>query len=254
MNIITVLSYVYTGLSGAVFGSFFNMLIHRIPLEEDIVVKRSYCPACKHKLYFMDLIPLLSYIFLLGKCRHCKEKISIRYFICELLSTVLILICWHLLGFSFIFFKTYFFLACMLVVLFIDIEHHIIPDVISLPLIIIGAAVSVYEKVIIDAIYGLVTGFSVFFIIGLLAKLYYKKTALGFGDIKLISAIGLYWGLKITVLTTYFSFIFGGAAGLFMILTGLRKKTDYIAFGPAIIAALVFSISFGNKIWIMYFG
>jgi leader peptidase (prepilin peptidase) / N-methyltransferase len=242
----------YLAILGGILGSFANMLIHRLPKEENIVWKRSYCPSCKHKLGILDLVPIFSYLSVLGKCRYCKKKIPIRYLLVELLNIALILSCFYVYGFSFLFFKTYIFMFGLLIIFFTDLKEQIVPDSISISFIILGLASAIYEKNILDSIYGLIIGFSIFFIIGFIAKLYYKKDALGFGDVKLIAAIGSFWGTKIMLLTTYFSFLIGGIIGLILIISGLKKRTDYIPFGPSIIIAFVTILVWGNKIWNLY--
>ena len=172
----------YLAILGGILGSFENMLINRLPKEENIVWKRSYCPSCKHKLGILDLVPIFSYLSVLGKCRYCKKKIPIRYLLVELLNIALILSCFYVYGFSFLFFKTYIFMFGLLIIFFTDLKEQIVPDSISISFIILGLASAIYEKNILDSIYGLIIGFSIFFIIGFIAKLYYKKDALGFGD------------------------------------------------------------------------
>jgi leader peptidase (prepilin peptidase)/N-methyltransferase len=250
----TELFIFYACMAGAVLGSFFNMLIHRIPLKGDIVFKPSHCPKCEHRLGIIDLIPILSYLFRLAKCGYCKKPISPRYFIVEILSVANVALCWMAFGMSGLFFKTTLFISCLIILFFIDLEHFLLPDVITLPLIAIGLIWGAIDGNIKDVALGSVVGFSVYFIIAFLAKLYYKKDALGGGDMKLGAAIGAFWGLKMALLSIYFSFLFGGAFGIALIVMKKRKLADHLAFGPAMILAFLFAFIWGEKIVKAYLG
>ena len=241
-------------IAGGLFGSFANLLIYRLPRHEDIVVKRSRCIHCEHKLDFLDLVPVISYLVLFGKCRFCKAHIPLRYLLCELFSISIFVGCWFWFGHTYMFYKSALFLFSMLLIFFIDLEHHIIPDIISVPLIVIGLSAAFFEHQIIPALIGILIGFSVLMGIGFIARLYYKKPALGFGDVKLMMAVGAFWGIQTTILTLYFSFILGGFAGVLLLLTRLRKRHDYIAFGPAIIAGFCVALFFGDLIARLYLG
>ena len=125
---------------GALVGSFLNVCIGRIPNGESIVTPPSHCPKCKTPIAFYDNVPLLSFLFLRGRCRSCSERISPRYFIIELLTALLALALFHWFGFNFSFFVSFVFVAALIVISFIDLDVRIVPDVISLPGIILGLA------------------------------------------------------------------------------------------------------------------
>jgi leader peptidase (prepilin peptidase)/N-methyltransferase len=241
-------------LFGAILGSFFNMLIHRLPKEEDIVFKPSHCPKCDARLKTLQLIPILSYLFQFGKCHNCKARISPRYLIVELLTVTLFLVNWHIFGLSYLFFKLTFFCCCLLILFFTDMETYTLPNTITLPLIVIGFSLNIYEHNIIDSLYGIACGFLVYFTIGLVAKLIYKAEAMGGGDMKLGAGIGAFWGLKITALSIYFSFIIGGFFGALLLVLKIKKRKDPIPFGPAIILGFLFTFFYGEALWKLYFG
>jgi leader peptidase (prepilin peptidase)/N-methyltransferase len=249
-----ILNSIYVFAIGAALGSFFNMLIYRLPREEDIVIKSSYCPKCNHKLEPIDLIPIISYLWQKGKCRYCKKHIKFRYLLTEIVCATILLFLWLKFGLSYLFFKYLLFLSSFLIIFFTDIEEYIIPDVITLPCIVIGLGMAVWEKNVLNAILGGLYGYCFFVIIAFFAKLYYKKDAIGGGDMKLAAYIGTFWGFRQIVLTTYFSFIVGGVIAVFLILIKKKKRTDYIPFAPAIIIASLFSLAFGNMVWKLYFG
>jgi len=245
---------IFLAVLGTCLGSFLNVLIHRLPKKEGIVLKRSYCPHCKEKLRVIELIPILSYIFQLGKCRHCQKKISFRYFLVETLSAITLPLMWTFFGHGLLFYKTSLFLFALIVVFFTDMETYLIPDKITLPMVMGGLIFAVIEKNILDSIYGLLVGFLTFVIIGVLAKLYYKKDAMGGGDMKLGAAMGAFWGLKITIMMCYFSFLIGGLLGFILLITHLKERSDHIPFGPAMVLGSITSLAFGEKLWSMYFG
>ncbi len=235
-------------------GSFANLLIYRLPRNEEIVFKRSHCPHCNHALGVLDLIPIVSYLIQLGKCRYCAKKIPIRYLVCEIASTAIFVVCWKIYGNSWLFYKTSLFLFALLILFFTDFEHFVLPNVITFPLIGVGLVASVFEDRLIDALWGTAIGFGAYFIIGVVGKWHYKKEAMGGGDSKLGAGIGAFWGIKIAALTCYLSFMIAGIPALILILLKLRKRTDHVPFGPAIITACVFSLIFGQTIWNYFAG
>ena len=240
-------------LISSVLGSFFNMLIHRLPRNQEIVKKPSHCPKCQHKLTWLDLLPILSYLFLKGRCRYCREKIASRYLLVEISSVFLFTTCWLIFGPTYLFLKYSFFLSIMLLIFFTDLETKKIPDSLNYILICTGLFLAFYEHSIIDSILGLIIGSFIFLSIGFLAKLYYKKDALGGGDVKLSGAIGAYWGLAIMLFSIYFSFLIGGLVSIFLII--LKKKTnqDYIAFGPFMVLGSILALLISDYLIILYF-
>ena len=240
-------------LISSVLGSFFNMLIHRLPRNQEIVKKPSHCPKCQHKLTWLDLLPILSYLFLKGRCRYCREKIASRYLLVEISSVFLFTTCWLIFGPTYLFLKYSFFLSIMLLIFFTDLETKKIPDSLNYVLVCIGLLLGFYQHTIVDSILGLIIGSLIFLSIGFLAKLYYKKDALGGGDVKLSGAIGAYWGLSIMLFSIYFSFLIGGLVSIFLII--LKKKTnqDYIAFGPFMVLGSILALLISDYLIILYF-
>ena len=147
---------------GSIFGSFLNMLIYRLPREESILISRSHCINCNHKLGFFDLVPILSYLALLGKCRYCQKKISPRYFLCEIITVIIFTWAGINHGFSFDFFKITFFFSAMLALFFTDLETYILPNHITYTLVATGLVFSFMESNSIDSLLGLAIGFSFF--------------------------------------------------------------------------------------------
>ena len=249
-----MLMWFLVGVLGAIMGSFISMLVYRIPRQEEIVFKPSHCPSCQHPLGVFSLIPILSFMMQKGVCRYCSKAISLRYFLCEIACLFLFLLCFWAYGLSFLFIKTVFFLSAMVLLWAIDWTHFILPDVVTLPLIVLGLALGTWEGRGLEMILATVVGFGVYFLIGVLAKWIYKKEAMGMGDMKLGAAIGAWWGLHFVILSIYLSFLIGGLVGIILIVGGFKKKTDYIPFGPAMILASVLVLWVGETLWALIFG
>jgi len=236
-----------------VLGSFFNVCIYRIPRKESIVFPASHCPVCKHKITMFDNIPIFSYLFLKGKCRYCGAKISPIYPIIEIITPLFFLGLFFVSGqnFSPDFWKYFVFISFGIIIFSIDVVHKIIPDVLSLPLLIIGFLFSLIpgsKMGIVSAFTGAAFGFFVFFILAYLFHRFMKKEALGGGDIKLIAAIGSFVGFYGVLFTIFFASFFA----LIFILVFYKERTKEIPFAPFLISAAVFYVLFGHLIFDLY--
>ena len=245
--------YIIIIIFGAIFGSFFNVCISRIPQKKSVVFPDSSCPICKTKIKPYHNIPIISYILLKGKCAYCGAKINIHYFLVELLMPILLILLFTNQNeqFSVIFFKYAIFISFGLIIFFIDLYHYIIPDNLSLPLIMIGlifSFVPTTDVSWISAGIGAFLGFILFLITALLFKKTTGKDSLGGGDIKLIAAIGAFlgvWGILFTVL---FSSLI--ALAVLLILKHDRKKQ--FPFGPFLITGAFVYILAGNALIGLY--
>ena len=221
MDLINIIIYVTIFISGTVFGSFFTLAVHRIPRHEDITHERSYCPKCNHKLQFLDLIPVWSYIFLGGKCRYCKEKIRPRYLILEICSGVVFLLLAFSMGISVEstpldfakFAVNVLFIVAMFIIAGIDKEKYIIPNGVLIYGLIISffkLAILYYEK---ENILFNLAGFAIFPLFLIIIRFAYIKLlkkedfSIGEGDIKYIALLGLYFGLGAQMLGLFISLI-----------------------------------------------
>lgn len=257
---IEIIIYIAIALIGLCIGSFLNVLIYRLPLGMNIATPPSHCPTCNQKIRWYDNIPLLSYIILGGKCRHCKSKISIRYFIVELVNILLwiaILVVFRLSVYSIIFLLLS---SILLAIIYIDFEHQIIPDSLNIAIAVLGVSATVYSifNPVVPGILGDFTivwwerlagglgGGLLFAAIFYLYLLIRKKEGLGGGDVKMIAALGFVLGYKLTILCIGFSAIF---ACIYLLIMKIAKKLDTdkpFAFGPFISAAAFASLIFGN--------
>jgi len=225
-----------------VTGSFLNVCISRIPEEKSVIFPPSHCPKCKSKLKARDLIPVFSYLILRGQCRHCKEKISVRYPIVEALTALLFLAFYVKAGFSVHYAALVIFFVLLILISFIDIEHMIIPDFLMLTGIGLGIAYSVYAGNLTESLVGICFGFLFMFILGGSAKLVMKKEALGDGDIKFMVMLGANLGIERTLLSVLGASIIGSAVGIILILFEKLKKEDYIPFAPFLALGGIVSI------------
>ncbi|GAB6117617.1 A24 family peptidase [Thermoanaerobacter brockii subsp. lactiethylicus] len=239
-----ILLYILIFLFGTIIGSFLNVVIHRVPRKESIVYPPSHCPKCGHELKTIDLIPILSYILLKGRCRYCGEKISIRYPIVELLTGIVFLIIYYKFGLDFKAFSYMFLASILIAVSFIDIEHRIVPNKIILVGFIGGIIfrVLMYNYGFIDYIMGLVLGGGILLLISLISG-----GEMGGGDIKLMALIGFFIGWKLTILVLFLSVIIGALGGVILVALKIKGRKDYIPFAPYISIAWLISILYGYE-------
>lgn len=168
---------------GACVGSFLNVCIYRIPLKKSIVHPPSACPACEKPIRFYDNVPLVSYFVLRGKCRDCGARISVRYFIVELITAVVFMLIYRRWGLSYEFFIQIFFTAILIVISFIDYDFQIIPDILSIGGMIAGLIISFVRPGfrVMDAVYGILSGAGVLFVIAYGYQLITKREGMGGG-------------------------------------------------------------------------
>lgn len=236
------------GLLGLVLGSFLNVLIYRIPRGESIVLPPSHCPNCDHRLGFFDLFPVLSYLGLRGRCRYCKTPISWRYPLVELLTGGLTLLCWIRFGPSIDGLMALILTYVLIAIAFIDLDHQLIPNVLTLPMIIIGLVFRIWQGEISAGILGLLTGGGLL----LLIALFYPK-GMGMGDVKFLAMVGVFLGWE-KVLFVLFA---GSALGLLVIaplilLKRLDRKKAF-PFGPFLTLGTLIAIYWEEAIVTLYY-
>ena len=213
---------------GAVVGSFLNVCIYRLPEGKSIISPPSACGNCGHRLGFLDMIPVLSYFLLGGKCRHCGIPYSSRYALVELLTGCLFVLCgfYYLPGISLALVLV--FTASLVVLTFVDFDYQIILDEVLILMLICGTFfVYVTSGDYWDAIYGMGFAGGLMFLIFVLSR-----GGMGAGDVKLSFVRGLWLGLKASIVCLMLAFILGGAIGVFLLATGIKKRKDPIPFGP----------------------
>ncbi len=236
---------------GACIGSFLNVCIFRIPQKVSIVFPGSFCPICKKDIPFYCNIPILSYLFLRGRCSGCKTPISPRYPLVEILTGGFCVFLFLKFGLTLPFLFWFTFICVLLVISFIDVDHQIIPDIISLPGIFIFASSAAFipEMTITDSLFGIFVGGGILYTI---AFLYFKlrnTQGMGGGDIKLIAMIGAATGLKGILFTIFTGSFIGTFGGICAIL--FSKKKNYqlkIPFGPYLSLGAILYIFFGTPL------
>ena len=247
-------------ITGLVVGSFLNVCIYRLPREQSVVKPRSHCPHCRKTVKWYDNIPLLSYLMLGGKCRHCKTKISFQYFTVELLTALVFILFYNTFGVTLKSIIYTIFTCGLIVATFVDFNFRIIPDEINIGGIILGLIVSfAYPQLhntvshffgLYMSFLGIIIGGALLWITGLIGDFIFKKETMGGGDVKLLAMIGAFLGWKIAVLTFFISPIFGAIVG---IIIKLRTKNSLIAYGPYLALGSLVSLFFGKDIirWIL---
>ena len=250
---------------GLIVGSFLNCVIYRISKEESFLKGRSYCPKCRHKLNFFDLFPVLSFVFLSGRCRYCKELISRQYPLVELATGFLFSFIYFEFGpvvnlFSFVSLEILFWCAIwsFFIIMFVfDWKHYIIPDEVVYPAIALSVTWVVYSFLagmatgtqIFEAVLS-AFGASLFFF---LMWFFSKGRAMGFGDVKLAFLMGLLLGWGRIILGLFLGFLFGAIIGLILIMLKKKGMKSEIPFGPFLILGTFLSLFFGQSIinWYM---
>ncbi|MBW4054441.1 MAG: prepilin peptidase [Proteobacteria bacterium] len=241
---------------GMVVGSFLNVCICRMPKDESIVSPPSHCPLCSYQIRWYDNIPVLSYLFLRGKCRGCGAHISLQYPLVELLNGVLALLLFLRFGPTLAFATLFLFCSALVVITFIDIEHQIIPDEISLPGIVVGFALSFFLKGHgwLNSLLGILLGGGSLLLVAFLYHRLTGKEGMGGGDIKLLAMMGAFLGWKAVPFIIFASSLVGSLIGITIMV--LQKKDSKLAipFGPYLAFGAVLYIFYGKALIRWYLG
>lgn len=235
---------------GLLIGSFLNVCIYRIPREESISYPPSHCTNCSSRIKWYDLIPVVSFIFLKGKCRNCSEKISIKYPVIELVTGILFVCTYFKYGFTVELVKYCLLLSLLIVIGIIDYSTTDVYLKTTLTGAIIGLIFIIINVIsgngFIDDVYGALIGG------GLISLIILTTHGMGWGDAEICFMCGLFLGWKLTLLMFFLSFIIGGISGVILIVSKRKTRKDYIPFGPFISIAAVIAILLGNEIISLY--
>ncbi len=259
---------VFFFIFGAIIGSFLNVCIVRMPHEKSVVTPRSHCVHCKKQLLWYDNIPFISYILLGGRCRFCKKRISPRYFLVELVTASTFVAFYQYFGLT-AFLPAYLTMVCgFIVATFVDFEHRIIPDEISIGGMFAGLFFSAFIpelhgistgtgplvlahlKSLGWSIVGVLAGGGSIYAMGILGDFLFKKESMGGGDVKLMAMVGAFLGWKFAILTFFLAPFFGAVYG---IIEKIRTKDTAIAYGPFLVAGALISLFYGDELirWIL---
>jgi leader peptidase (prepilin peptidase)/N-methyltransferase len=257
--------YVYVFILGLIVGSFVNVLIYRIPARKSIVAPRSACVSCGKRLTVPDLVPVFSYIFLRGRCRHCGARISPRYPLVELLTAAVFAVLAIRFGFSVPFFAYAYLMTILIAVFFIDIDHRIIPNGLVLVALAGGLVyfawncISPAPQVFGDdkwwtPLAGLLPGSGFLLFVAIVGSIIYRtEDAMGMGDVKLMAPIGLFLGWKLCITALAVSVLLGGLISMVLMLLGIKKRKDTVAFGPFIVAGAFVTMIWGWELMQWFF-
>jgi len=241
---------------GAIVGSFLNVCIYRLPRNRSIVWPASACPSCRRSLSWFENVPIVSYLLLRGRCRTCRAPISVRYPIVELITAVLFAAGWWAYGPSLAFASRIVFGGALIVLFAIDLEHQILPNVITIPGIIVGFAFSALsgEPGWQSSLIGIVVGGGSLF---LLAEGYYrvrKHEGLGMGDVKMLAMIGAFIGWRLTLVSLMLASFAGSIVGLGLIASKRGGMKCALPFGTFLAIGAAASATFGPALLDWYLG
>jgi leader peptidase (prepilin peptidase)/N-methyltransferase len=240
---------------GLAFGSFLNVCIYRLPLEISVVTPRSACPKCKHGIALYDNMPVLSWLVLRGRCRHCKASISPRYLLIELLTGALFLACYWYFGLTLSTLKYCAFGFLLLGLIFTDAQTKLLPDKLTLPGLGLGLVLSLIVPVndlvsqflpavvslplsgefsgrmlsLLDSLLGAAVGAAFIYGAGAIYLRWRGTEGMGFGDVKLMAMVGAFLGIKLTVLTIFTASLAGSLFGITTVLVVWLKRTHRFA-------------------------
>lgn len=272
-----IFTYILSFIFGSIIGSFLNVCIYRLPREESIVYPRSHCTSCDQSISFYNNIPILSYLFLNGKCSKCKSKISPRYPIVEILTGLLFLTTVWSFGLTTQTFFYLIFLSSIVAITFIDLEHMIIPNVITYPGILVGILYNTLktdwgnsseliskfsfgiqdffsllnELPILDSLFGVILGGGILLVIAYSYEIIKKRQGMGMGDVKLLAMIGAFFGWEGVLFVIFLGSILGSVIGISIIIAKRGDLKYALPFGPFLsIAAVIYIFTGGFKLFL----
>lgn len=230
-------------LFGLVIGSFLNVVIGRLPAGRSLVHPRSACPGCGTPIHWYDNVPVLSWLWLRARCRSCRAAISWRYPAVELATAILFALAAHQVGLALDLAPALLLLSALVAITFIDLDHQLIPDVITLPGIIAGASLNIglHPEHWLDTVLGVVIGGGLFFVI-----IVASGGGMGGGDMKLGAMMGAFLGWKLVLLAILLGVFAGGAVAIALLTTGSKGRKDPVPFGPFLALGAVLSLLWGN--------
>ena len=251
-----MMNLVVAGVLGSIVGSFLNVCIHRLPRGQSVVWPASACPACHRSLSWFENIPLVSYLVLGARCRTCRARIAVRYFVVEAITAAMFVAAWWYYGPSALLVSRLLFGCALLTLFAIDLEHHLLPNTITLPGIVVGFVFSfVTEPGWIASLLGILLGGGVLYAI---AEVYYRvrhEEGLGMGDVKMLAMIGAFIGWKLTLMTLMMASVAGSIIGVLVIAARRGDMKYALPFGTflAVGAALAATVGMPLLDWYLRF-
>lgn len=256
----SMLLQVGVGCLGAMVGSFLNVCIYRIPRDRSVWAPRSSCPQCGVMIRWYDNIPVWSFCWLGTRCRDCRRPISPRYPLVELLTAGLFLLCLHIFGPTWEAVGSAVLGSTLIGLTFIDLEHQILPNVMTYPLAAVGVGFSLLTQRLrlSEALLGVVSGAGFLYIIAFMSLMLLKQEGMGMGDVKLAGALGAWFGTKLVMVCLFLAFFLGAFVGIALMAAKIKGRRDFIPFGPFIAAGAVF-VMFASEwiqeqLWVVFEG
>jgi leader peptidase (prepilin peptidase) / N-methyltransferase len=248
---------VFAFLFGLALGSFLNVCIYRIPLNQSIVYPPSGCPHCGERIRFYDNLPLISYLLLLGRCRHCRRSISPQYPLVEAITGFLSLVLFLKYGASLQYAFFMLFGAALIAVAFIDLHHKIIPDVFSLPGIVVGFAFALLPSSPLswtDSLIGMAGGGGFLLLVAIAFEKITGREGMGMGDVKMLAMIGAWMGWRPLLFIILLSSLAGSLIGGAVLVLSRQGAKSRIPFGPFLALGTLLYVFFGSELTQWYFG
>jgi leader peptidase (prepilin peptidase)/N-methyltransferase len=232
-------------LLGLVVSSFLNVCIDRLPEKASIVLPPSHCPACGRRLAPFDLIPLLSYLLLRGRCRYCGAPIPRRVLLVEAVTGLLFVLLWYHYGLSLPLLLATLYTCFFVIIFFIDLEHQLVLNRVIYPAIVVALLAVPFtpNHDVVELLVGGGIGFGLLFLIALI-----YPAGMGMGDVKLATFIGLVVGFPAVFAALLISFVAGGLVGGGVLLTGLKGRKDPIPFAPFLVAGGMVAMLYGQQV------
>jgi len=238
---------------GLIVGSFLNVVAYRVPLGQSVVSPGSACPACSHMIHWKDNIPVVSWIALRGRCRHCHGRISARYPIVELATAILFTVTALVIGALWVLPGYFWFVGVTVVLTLTDLDHKLIPNKILFPGTVVGAAL-LGAGALLDgsvASFARATAAGAAYFATLLVIALVARGGFGFGDVKLAALLGLFagylgWGQLLVAM--FLPFAVGGVVSILLLVTRIKGRKDAIPFGPYMVIGAYIAVSLGQEI------
>jgi leader peptidase (prepilin peptidase)/N-methyltransferase len=238
---------VLVAVLGAIVGSFLNVVIYRLPRRQSLIVPGSRCPHCSTPIAPWDNIPVVSFLLLRGRCRACGRPISVRYPAVELATAATVAAVWLKTNTLLDFAAGSLFTLLMLAIFFIDLEHHIVPNALSYPGLILGLLLAIPQGRFADALFAAAGAGAFFLLIAIVSR-----GGMGGGDIKLAALMGAFLGWPAIAVALFIAFMLGAGVGLFLIALRRRARRDPIPFGPALAVGGILALFVAESIVAWY--
>lgn len=244
---------IFVIILGALWGSFANVCIIRMPQGKGVVVGRSFCIKCNKKIQWFDNIPIISYLLLKFKCRNCKTKISFQYFLVETISLINFLVLYLIFGISLTTLFLIILSVVFLIIFFIDLKHYIIPNSLTYSMMILGFIKSFVPNLdpifpnFLNSLIGGLLGYGIIWSIIYFYRQFKKKEGMGLGDAKLFAVIGFWFGWISIPFVIFLSSIIALLSVLPDLLRSSKKLSSQIPFGPFIILGTIFYLVFQDN-------